>query len=205
MADATLQIDQINAETIRVPIVGTAPLIMNAWSAKARRQLLDTQQGRKTPKVARDPEADYEAAFYRADDGSYGFPVLAFKSATVEANRFYGKSVTKVGLRQALFFSGVYSKSANQSLVPIHGEPRMREDVARPNGRGADLRFRPEFLEWFSELTVTYVLASLTRASVLSLIDAGGLGTGVGEWRPEKGGDFGTYRIDPTRDVEVIK
>jgi len=30
------------------------------------------------------------------------------------------------------------------------------------------------------------------------------MGVGVGEWRPEKNGDFGTYRIDPTRDVVVV-
>ena len=38
----------------------------------------------------------------------------------------------------------------------------------------------------------------------LSLIDAGGMGIGVGEWRPEKDGAFGTYRIDPSREVKVI-
>ena len=45
---------------------------------------------------------------------------------------------------------------------------------------------------------VTYVTSALTRGSVLSLIDAGGMGVGVGEWRPEKDGDFGTYAIDQT-------
>jgi hypothetical protein len=40
---------------------------------------------------------------------------------------------------------------------------------------------------------------------VLSLIDAGGLGSGVGDWRPEKSGDFGTYMVDPDREVEVIE
>jgi hypothetical protein len=53
-------------------------------------------------------------------------------------------------------------------------------------------------------LVVTYVTSALTRGSVLSLIDAGGMGVGVGEWRPEKNGDFGTYRIDPDRPVEVV-
>lgn len=202
--DNTIQIDQLSAETIKVPILGTAPLIMHAWSAKAKQQMLDNMQGRKNPKAPKDPQADYEAAFYRTDEGGYGFPVLAFKAATVEASRFYGKSVTKVGLRQSLFFSGTYSKSANQSLVPIYGEPHMREDVVRVNMGGTDLRYRPEFPEWTTELTVTYVRSALTRASVLSLIDAGGLGTGIGEWRPERDGDFGTYRIDPSRDVEVL-
>ena len=54
-------------------------------------------------------------------------------------------------------------------------------------------------------LTVTYVTSALTRGSVLSLIDAGGLGVGIGEWRVEKDGDFGTFRIDPNREVEVVQ
>lgn len=204
MTDAQVQISQIDAETLTVPILGTAPLIVHNWSEKAKRAMLDAMQGRKQPKEPKNPEAEYEAAFYRTKDGGFGFPVLAFKAATVEASRFYGKTVTKVGLRQSLFFTAEYSPTANMQLVAIVGEPHMREDVVRVGMSGTDLRYRPEFPEWTTDLTVTYVKSSLTRDSVLSLIDAGGLGTGVGEWRPEKDGNFGTYRIDPTRDVTIL-
>jgi hypothetical protein len=200
----TIEINRIGAETLSVPIIGTAPLIMNNWSEKAKRQMLDAMQGRRAPKEPKDPDAEYEAAFYRMKDGRYGFPVLAFKAATVEASRFYGKAVTKVGLRQCLFFSGEYSPTAQKSLAAVTGEPRMREDVVRVGMSGTDLRYRPEFPEWTTTLTVTYVTSALTASSVLSLIEAGGMGTGVGEWRPEKDGDFGTYQIDPTREVEIV-
>jgi len=199
-----IQISRIDAETISVPIIGTAPLIMHNWSDKARRQMLDAMQGRKIPKTNKNPEEEYLAAFYRTKDGKPGFPVLAFKSATVEASRFYGKNVTKVGLRQSLFFNGEYSPSAKKALFVIEGEPEMREDVVRVGMSGTDLRYRPEFHDWSTTLQVTYVKSSLTRDSVLSLIDAGGMGTGVGEWRPEKDGDFGTYMVDPTREVTVL-
>lgn len=53
-------------------------------------------------------------------------------------------------------------------------------------------------------MRITYVKASFTQGSVLSLLDAAGLGVGVAEWRPEKNGDFGQFRIDETRDVEVL-
>jgi hypothetical protein len=205
MTDAQVAISRIDAETLQVPILGTSPLIMHNWSEKAKRQMLDNMQGRKNPKEPKDPEGEYQSAFYVTKDGTYGFPVLAFKAATVEASRFYGKTVTKVGLRQTLFFTGEYSATAKQSLVEITGDPHMREDVVRVGMSGTDLRYRPEFPEWSTVLTVTYVKSPLTRESVLSLIDAGGMGTGVGEWRPEKDGDFGTYRIDPTRDVQVVK
>lgn len=198
---AEIRIDRIAAETIRVPILGTTPLIMHRFSEKAKRKMLDAMQGRKSPKQRKDPEAEYEAAFYRLADGSPGFPALAFKSATVEASRFYGKDVTKVGLRQFLFFQGEVGADG-RALCRIEGEPQMREDAVK---NPSDLRYRPEFREWRTALEVTYVTSSLTRDSVLSLIDAGGMGVGVGEWRPEKNGDFGTYRIDPDREVEVIK
>lgn len=205
MTTPTAEISPIDGETLEVPIIGTAPLIMHNWSEKAKRMMLDNMQGRRSPKEPKDPEAEYKAAFYLTKDDGYGFPVLAFKAATVEASRLYGKSVTKVGLRQTLFFQGEYSPKCNQSLFPIVGEPHMREDVVRVGMSGTDLRYRPEFPEWSTVLTVTFIRSSLTRESVLSLIDAAGLTVGVGEWRPERDGDFGTYRIDPTREVKVIK
>lgn len=201
---AQIVINKIGTETLRVPIVGTAPLIVHRFSEKAKRQMLDNMQGRKPLKEAKDPEAEYEAAFYRHDDGGYGVPVIAFKSATVSGARLFGKSITMTGLRQLVFFDAEYSKVAGQKLARIIGEPTMREDIVTVGMGGHDLRYRPEFLEWSTEVDVTYVKSMLTRDSLLSLIDAGGMSVGICEWRVEKKGDFGTYQIDMTRDVEVI-
>jgi len=197
-----INIDKIGRETLHVPIIGTSPLITHRFSEKAKRLMLDNMQGRKSPKSVKNPEEEYEAAFYRLKDGRYGFPALAFKSATVGGARFY-HGLTMTSLKQTIFFNGEPG-SDGQQLIAIDGEPNMREDVVRVNRGGTDLRYRPEFREWSATLEVLYVTSLLTRASVLSLIDAGGMGVGVGEWRPEKDGDFGTYQIDPTRNVEVI-
>lgn len=200
---AEIQIDRIAAETIRVPILGTTPLIINRFFEKAKRMMLDNMQGRKTPKQPKDPDAEYEACFYKMADGSPGFPVIAFKSATVGGARFYGKQVTMTALRQFLFFRGEVGADG-RALTRIIGEPQIREDVVTVGRGGSDLRYRPEFRDWTALIDVTYATSALTRDSVLSLIDAGGMGVGVGEWRPEKNGDFGTYRVDPDRAVEVI-
>ena len=208
--ESQINIDDIPAEAIIVPIVGTSPLIVHNWSVKAKRMMLEKEQGKKQIKETRDPQAEYEAAFYRIDKGDgverYGFPVTAFKAATVGAARFYGKDVTMTQLRQSLFFHGIMTPADKQQLVEIVGEPRMREDMVRMGGMGrnADLRYRPEFPEWRAELRITYVRTAIQRSSVLSLIDAGGFGVGVGEWRPEKSGEFGTYWVDVDREVRVI-
>lgn len=198
-----IEISKIDAETIRVPIRGTSPLIVHRFSEKAKRQMLDGMQGKANVKTIRDPEADYKASLYLTKSGQTGFPAIAFKAATVGGARFYAK-IAMTELRQYLFFRGEYGTDG-QALVVIEGEHRMREDVVRLKGTTADLRYRAEFPEWSTVIELSFVTSSISRASVLSLIDAGGMGVGVGEWRPEKKGEFGTYQIDQTREVEVIK
>jgi hypothetical protein len=198
-----IEIHKIASERLLVPIMGTAPLLVHRFSEKAKRAMLDNMQGRKSPKESKDPEAEYKAAFYKFKDGTCGFPAIAFKAATVGGARFYS-GVTMTALKQFLFITGEPGDDG-QLLVRIEGEPQLREDVVRVGRGGADLRYRPIFPEWRTALDVTYATQNITRTSVLSLIDAGGLGVGVGEWRPEKDGDFGTYRLDPTREIEVLK
>ena len=80
MADtAAVTITRIAVERMLVPIVGTSPLVVHKFSEKAKRQMLDAQQGRKSPKVARDPDADYQnlqttvgASGCRGDDSDRG-------------------------------------------------------------------------------------------------------------------------------------
>jgi hypothetical protein len=201
MSDA-IEITRIGTETLLVPIVGTTPLLVHRFSEKAKKQMLDNMQGRKTPKVAKNPQAEYEAAFYRLADGGYGFPALAFKAATVGGARFYS-GVTMTALKQFMFVHGERGDDG-RALIRIDGEPTMREDVVTVGRNGSDLRYRPQFSEWRATLEVRYVTSALTKGSVLSLIDAGGMGVGVGEWRPEKDGDFGTYRVDPAREVGIV-
>jgi hypothetical protein len=204
LPEGQIVISRIATETIRVPILGMSPMITHKFSEKAKRAMLDAMQGRKSPKEPKDPEAEYEAAAYRLDDGGYGIPAIAFKSATVSAARFFGKSVTMVGLRQTIFVAGEFSKAEGMMLARIQGTPEMREDVVRVGNGGTDLRYRPCWTEWETELEITYVKSMLTRDSVLSLIEAGGLGVGVGEWRPERRGEYGTYCIHPMKKVEIV-
>lgn len=195
-------IERIKSERILVPIIGTTSLIVHNWSAKAKQQMLDAQQGRKKTKEIRDPQADYEASLYRTDTG-YGFPTIAFKAATVSAARFFGKDVKMTELRQFLFMAGVPSADRSQILTAVTGEPKMREDMVRVGMGGTDLRYRAEFIDWTAVLDITYVTTAINRDSVLSLVDAAGMGVGVGEWRPEKRGQNGTFALDDTREIEV--
>lgn len=204
-----IEVPKIETKRILVPIIGTAPLLQCKFPEKAKRQMLDKMQGRATPKTKRDPDADFHAAMWKIKDPTgYGFPSVAFKSATIGAARYYGKAISMTELRQLIFFAGELSDDpAPVSLTRLDcDEPSMREDYVRISAGGTDLRYRPMFLNWRALLDVTFVASCLAQESLLSLIGAGGLG-GVGEWRPagkKSTGDFGTFEIDTDREITVI-
>lgn len=198
----TLKIRGLPETTVSVPIVGTSPLIMHKFSEKAKRIIAENQAGVKRPKGPRDPEGEYLAAIHRLADGRPGFPATGFKACTVSAGRHFGKIMTQ--LRQAMFFHGEQSDDGLELLFAIEGEHEMREDIVTIGRGSTDLRYRPMFRQWSSTLKVTIMDSVLDTESLLALVDAGGLTVGAGEWRAEKGGNFGSFKVDTSRDVEHL-
>jgi len=180
-----------------ITIEGTAPLIVHAWSKKARQLMLDAQQGKKNPKDAKDPEADFQASMYRLEDGGHGFPTMAFKAATVlGGGRAFGKAVKMTQLRQHLRFIPD-GRGATDGIMLTRltcTEPKMREDMVRVGMGTADIRFRAEYQEWGADLRIMFLPNIIDLSSVVALVEAGG-SNGVGEWRPEKDGAHGTFRV----------
>lgn len=194
MTDPAIHLPRLTPQVATVPIVGTAPLISNRWTDKARQQMRDAQMGKpKIRKAPKDPEADYAGSMYATDDGSPAFPAVAFKAAIVDGARYFD-GVTQVLLKQAVFVRG----AGPEMLVPIDGKPEMVEHMVRNATGVADIRYRCMYPEWRATLTIEFVAAVLTVDSVLALLDAGGRG-GIGEWRPSapksKTGQYGTFRV----------
>lgn len=191
----TVSLTRIKRETAHIEIKGTAPLIVHRWSEKAKEMMLNAQQGKKMPKQLKDPAADYEASMYRLVDGGHGFPVMGFKAATVKGGgRLFGKSVKMTELRQLFTFLPDGDCIDGTQLVRIKGEPTMREDMVRVGMGTADIRYRAEYRDWSAILRIEFVPSVIDLDSVVALVDAGGT-NGVGEWRPEKSGSYGTYEV----------
>lgn len=195
VSNSTVTLQRITRQVAQIEVRGTAPLIVHRWSEKARQMMLDAQQGRKVPKQAKDPVADYESCMYRFADDGHGFPVMAFKSATVKGGaRVFGKNVRMTELRQMLTFLADGLGVDGTQLVRIDADPIMREDMVRVGMGTADIRYRAEYRDWSATLRIEYVPSIIDLDSVVALVDAGGT-NGVGEWRPEKSGSYGTYEV----------
>ena len=187
-----LSIPRIDVLQMEITLIGDSPLISHKWSEKAKKQMLDKQMKKaKAAKEAKNPEQDYKDSLYTFEDGSYGFPCVAFKAAAVGACRFAeGMKMTEA--RGAFHVVG--------ELAKIEGEPSMREDMVRIGMGTADIRYRGEFKTWRTTLTIAYNTAAMSPEQIVNLLNIAGFGIGVGEWRPEKNGQYGRFHVATSSD-----
>lgn len=210
--ETIIEIRPIETEIIPIRIVGDTPLIVHAWSEKAKRMMLEAQM--KTTKTkakeVRDPFDDFIQSLYwlsgkpeestpEAFDNAirngakFGFPVGAIKLAANAAAYRNGWVKNQMGLRGAYFL-----KTKHGEMAEIQGcVPEMREDMVRIGMGSADLRYRGEFKNWFMEFDLEYNKnGDMTAEQIINCLNAGGYSVGIGEWRPEKDGQFGMFHIE---------
>jgi len=191
----------IVATKISFWIIGTSPLIQHAWTEKGLRMMrMTAAERKKQPKVARDPEAEAAASCYRTDGGEIGIPLTAFKSSLIgAAHKDFG--LEKTLLRKAFFIPSTDSKR----IVPIEaGEYVVREDIVRIGANQTDLRYRPEFFPWRASIVAEIDTELLQMSDVANLVDRAGFSVGIGEWRPEKGGEYGRFKIDTSEPMKEL-
>jgi hypothetical protein len=181
----------INIRVVELTLVGDTPLIVHRWSEKAKKEMLDKQMKKaKLSKEAKDPMKEYLDCLYYYDreNNKYGFPSIAFKLAAVSAGGRFSDGLKMTELRGAFF--------VENEFVEIEGTPTMREDMVRIGMGTADIRYRPEFKQWKTKLRIRYNANSISLEQLVSLFNLAGFGVGVGEWRPEKDGQFGMFHVE---------
>lgn len=198
MATATAPRDTVelvmpSLESIEVQIVGTTPLITHRFSEEAQAGIEGKQQrATKTAKEARNPEAEWRRGLYSVDgNGTYGVPAIAVKKAIVAAGgRFSDMKMTE--LRGLFHVMG--------DLLPIEGsEPEMRADRVKIGQGKTTVAYRPMFKRWSIWVPVTINANILTQEQLISLFALAGFAIGIGDWRPECNGTFGSFAVGEVR------
>lgn len=210
-AAEVIEIRSIEIKKVTIRIVGDTPLIMHAWSEKAKRMMLEAQMGvaKGKKKEAKNPVDDFIRSMYwltpMPEDGTmesfeeaiangarFGFPVTAFKQAAISAAYRMGWAKDKMSMRGAFFID-----SDENGMIEIHSDtPEMREDMVKVGMGTADIRYRGEFKNWYADLTISYnANGQYSLENIVNIINAGGYVCGVGEWRPERDGQNGMFHV----------
>ncbi len=218
-AEKVLEIRRMELVKVKVRVMGDTPLIMHAWDEKAKLILANPELAKLYKKDPRNPvhsfiqsmywitekpqtkatmaPEDCEELFAEAvrNGAKWGFPVTAFKQAAISAAYRMGWSKDKMSLRGAF-----YIDADENGLVEIHSDtPVLREDMVKIGMGTADIRWRGEFRNWYADLDITYnASGQYSLEDIINIINAGGYICGVGEWRPERDGQYGMYHVVTT-------
>lgn len=199
-------IPAIQIKEMQLMIVGDSPFISHAWSEKSKRMLLDNMtKAAKTAKEPKRPMQEFadslywisekpdfsemtdEEIFDAVQKGRYGFPATAFKAAAVAGVYRAGLSKDMVSMRGAFHIQG--------ELVEIEGTPKIIEHPARVAKGGTDLRYRGQFDTWSAVLDIRYNAGAISVEQVANAFNLGGFACGIGDWRLEKGGQYGAFHV----------
>ena len=183
-------------------VVGTTPLLMNRFSEKAKQQLLSPPQKKNAAERAsmakHDPIAEYRSSVYKNRDQK--------RPAAIHAPSEWFKG----GLANAALDIPGVSKAKIERLVQcspqidLFGTPFLHFGMVRNSdiNRTPDVRCRAIFPEWCCAFEVSYIANLISSDNVANLLAASGEIVGVGDWRPQKGGTFGQFRLAGADDKE---
>lgn len=221
-APLRVEIPELELKTFPLHIVGDTPLIVNAWSTKAKQEILQKHmKAAKVGKEIRRPWVEFADSLYwltekpdlngltndQARDllqdvipnSKFGFPVIAFKACAINAGFQQGALVRNAGTNDLAKTTarGAFHIIGNE-LAVIEGTPIFREDMVRIGGasKTAGLAYRGEFKTWQTELLIQFNTRTISPSEIVNLFRLGGFANGVGEWRPERDGNFGRFHVE---------
>ena len=195
----------IKINEVEITIKGLSPLIVNNFSEKSKRQILEAQMKKPKEKELRNPIEDgiracywltpmpeefTQEAFDKAlkEGARFGFPAKGIKASIVSGAYRNDCTPDKVSLQGAFYIEDEIIEIKYKNLV-------IRNDYVRIAHGGTDVRFRPEFDDWEMTFKMRYNENRYSLEEIMNFINLGGFSCGLGEMRVEKGGNFGTYEI----------
>lgn len=188
-----ITIEAPNIQMMTIKINSTSPLIFHKWSEKAKKMIRDKVTGKAHKgRDARNPKQEYEESFYYNEQGEIAFPATCIKQAMVNSARSLD------GVEMTRIRANVFIVGDKEGLVKVNYEDKdkiMREDMVRVNKGGTDIRWRGQLNNWSMTLPIKFNAGVFSAQQVINLLQYAGFSSGIGEWRPEKNGDFGTFEV----------
>jgi hypothetical protein len=215
-----IKIPQMNKQKTSMTIIGTTPLLVHAFTEKSKREILGKQVGKTKVKEWRSPARDFvESLYWYNAKPEFDFTKYAHLEFEQRENAIHDEfqkyidlgatfGFPSTGLKKAMA-SGGYRAKVTKDKVSIFGAffiegefleiksnpPEMREDTVRLSSGVSDLRYRPFFREWSAEVNIEFNADVITPTQLANLLNIAGFAVGLGENRPEKGGQFGMFKV----------
>ena len=181
-------------KTIDVEIRGTSPLLIHRFSEDSEQ----AKSSRRTMVQTRDPRAEATKAAYVAPDGTFYFSAFSIPGCMGNA----GANHKMRGSRKSMRFvvpSAIRVTTEAITILNGNGPAKDFEVDARPvtipATKGKIMRYRPRFDCWGAKFCLVLDDTQLSIEDAHTLLNEAGVSIGIGDFRPEKRGPFGCFRV----------
>jgi hypothetical protein len=182
---------------VSIQIRGDTPLLQHRFTESAEQ----SGSTRKMLVKYGTPREEAEKVSYRSPDGkSFYFPGAAIGRLLREAG---GNHKLKGSRKSAKFVVPAAVLMMDDAVVITNGDGQTpckdfevdSRPVVIPATKGRVMRHRPRFDCWGATFTLRINDTILPTEFIQQLLTEGGCQIGIGDYRPEKGGPFGTFQI----------
>ncbi len=174
-------------KTIKVSIEGTSPILMNKYNVQAE---LDRQKGVRTTKHY-DPEIEAEKSAYWDESKK----TLIIPSEVLYASLLNASSFHKIGRRSAksILAGSIRVEPMQVSLGTNKYEIDTRPVVIQ---RNRVLKSRAKLTKWKATFEIVYNENLIANPEIVrTVLEEAGQRIGIFDFRPQKGGPYGTFKI----------
>ena len=175
---------------IKVKLVGVTDLLMNS-----PKSMLEPEQAIKIKNKKYDKTEEAERVSYRNEEGYLFVPNTAVKGCIINAASY--KKVGRHALRPII--AGGVRIPHEEILISVNGEHIKDYDIDLRTvviQRARVVKSRPRIKNWELNLEIQYNEQLLPDPEVIRLVlEEGGERVGLLDFRPQKTGEFGTFKV----------
>lgn len=183
-----VEIKPLSKQQIRLKIKGLTPLLMEKMDMAVVEAYNKKKANKLVEKDRRAEEDKLGDKIYYDEKGNIGFPASGFARGMVEVAPYL--EMTKKDVKGSVRILG--------NIIPINFK-KQTVNVAwgRSSGMTKAPRkiVRPEFHDWACELEIMYNANNISIEQIVNLVNWAGFQQGLGSWRAEKGGAYGSYEV----------
>lgn len=184
--------------TATVTVQGTMSILLHRFG-EAAEAAVDAETRKIKVQKHMLPRDAAEAVCYRTKTGEIYLPGAAFSRLLREAGGGHKLRGSRKSAKYVVPAATLVLQDA-VILRDLRGAP-LRDfevdsrPVVIPSTKGRIMRHRPRLDEWRAGFDLRIDTSILDSAFVQQLLVEGGQQIGVGDFRPERGGPFGTFRV----------
>lgn len=179
---------------IEVEIEGITPLLMNSPKA-----MLNPQPAVKQARKKYDPKEEAEKVAYRNSKGKLFVPRAAIKGALINGGNYkkFGKFAAK-----PLLAGGVRIKETEIILDNQKYEIDARTVVIK---KQRVVKWRPRINNWKLNFVLIYNDVTVPAEGIKMCLEGAGEKVGLLDFRPQKLGEFGMFKVNKFKVIDNAK